>query len=535
MNLINSLKAIAVVTSLLIASTANAQKTVKPTHMSEGDIDRELAAVLEKGRKMQELQRLYRIGSKIKKRGRCNPHWTDAQNSFTSLQRLNDQYQGRRLDRRYRQQDRTLRSTNEAARKAYHECFTAQMNRRKKPPKNGIVDYYSFINGFTNLSVELRGHTAESLKQRAEELFALKNKFKQRNTAAVATMKAIDGDVQVTRGGKPYRLRSGQAVFPGDAFATGSTGRVNIVFNEIVGNARTGPFKVDIGPNSRASISNESVTNVRNRRAQKEITLEILVERGTVRLQNPGAGFDTRYAVVTGKFTTLALGSDVIVSHYPRRSIINVKLQGGVADIANAKGVVASLRPPSQVTIRRGVIQKTRDLPFKEWVAAIDAAGASPGKVSAPPPRANPGGKLTRPDIARRAAARKAVDRMLQAMNRADGNGLLTATTGQAQRNARNSMRNSSLRAVLQRTGRPIQWRHDCVACTSDGYCGVPTEVIVDGGPGRYDAMHVVKPANGGRDYTVDRIDAWDAEAQKFFNGNRPLCEAEIRRTEVKR
>lgn len=530
MTISTSLKAMAVLTCLMIASAASAQRTTKPIPRTEGEIDKALAAVLEKGRKMEDLQGLRRIGTKIKQRGRCNPHWADAKNTFESLTRLNNQYQGRRIDRNFRQKDRSLRDANSAARKAYHQCFTAQLKKNKKWTRNGIVDYYAFLNRFTNLSVELRGHTSESLKARAERLYAQKQNLNRQTLTSVATLMAIFGDVSMTRGGKPYRLRAGQPVYTGDTFANGADGRVNIAFNEVIGNDKTGPFKLDIGPNTRAGISKNSMTKVSNRRAANKINFEVQLERGSVRLSNPGASFNTRYAIVTDKLTTLALGSDVIVSHYPRRSITNVKLQGGVADILNGKRVVASLRPPSQITIRRGVAQKTRDLPFKEWTAAIEAAGASAGKAKAPPPRANPGGQLTRAVVARRAASRKAVDRMLQAMSNADENGLLTATTGQAQRNARNSLRNSSLRDVLRRTGRPIQWRHDCVACTDDGYCGVPTEVVVEGGPGRYDAMHVVKPANGGRDYTVDRIDAWDAESQKFFNGNRPLCEAEIRR-----
>jgi hypothetical protein len=529
MKFTKSLKAIALVSCLLFASTANAKKINKPGHMTDAELDRELASVLEKGRKMEELQRLYRIGANIKNRGRCNPHWTDAKNTYAGLERLNGQYQGRRLDRNYRQQNDSLRATNIAARTAYGQCFTAQLKRRKEWMKNGITSYNAFTNSFTNLSVELSGNTSETLKRRAEELFALKEQRKHGSNRGLAQIEQTGGDVQIVRSGKILRLRAGQLIQAGDKFATGPDGELNIIFHEIIGRSKTGPFRLDMGPNSRVTISKDSVTNLRKRGGRKKINMQIGVERGTIRLSNAGIRADSSYTVVAGKFTAIAPGSDMIVSHFPRRSIIDVKLQTGVADLTSPNGAFTSLRPPSQVTVRRGVVQNTRPLPYAEWVAAIAAAGASPGKVKAPPPRTNPGGEPTRADVVRRQAARVAVDRMLKAMNRADGNGLLTATTGQAQQNARNSMRNSSLADVLRRTGRPIQWRHDCVACTGDGYCAVPAEVIVDGGPGRYDAMHIVKPANGGRNYTVDRIDAWDENSQKFFRNNRPLCNAEIK------
>lgn len=531
MTVSKSLRALAAVTCLLIASTATAQKVKKPIALNEREIDKELAAVLEKGRKMEDLQRLQRIGTKIRERGRCQPHWVDAKNTYESLERLNRQYQNRRVDRRYQQEEKTLRNANTAARKAYQDCFTIRMKQRDRWTERGVIDYHSFKAMFTNLSVELRGHTAQSLKRRAEQLYAQKQKLKNRNVAPVALLSVLSGDVRTTRNGSPIRLREGSSVYPGDSFANGSNGRARLAFNEVVGNAKRGPYHVSIGPNTTATVTGDSMTKVANRKDKGKIKLGIELTRGSIRLLNPGAGFGSRYVVSVGKFSVLALGSDTVVSHYPRRSITNIKLQGGVVDIARGSKTVASLRPPSQLTIRRGVVQKTRELPFDQWLAAIEATGEQT-KAKAPPPRKNPGKGIDRAGVNRRAAARVAVDRMLQAMSNADANGLLTATTGQAQRNARTSLRNSSLRDVLRKTGRPVQWRHDCVACTSDGYCGVPTEVIVDGGPGRYDAMHVVKPANGGRTYTVDRIDPWNEDSQKFFNNHRPLCEAEVRHSE---
>jgi hypothetical protein len=118
---------------------------------------------------------------------------------------------------------------------------------------------------------------------------------------------------------------------------------------------------------------------------------------------------------------------------------------------------------------------------------------------------------------------------MLIALRGANANDLLTSTSGEAQRNARNSMRRQSLRDVLRSSGRPITWFHDCVVCSPDGYCAVPTEVKLEGGPSRkYDALHIVKPTRDDKAYTVDRIAPWDEAAQARFRRNKPLCEANL-------
>ncbi|MGC1440753.1 MAG: hypothetical protein WA888_09105 [Burkholderiaceae bacterium] len=498
------------------------------SRMTEREIDKELAVVINKGRQLQDLSRLQSTGNTIAQPNQCGRLHAQAVQSHKQLVQLQAESR-QRGNRQLRQSEQQLRQQNANAIREYRQCFNeALRDPSLRWPEKGIVDYVSFERLFGSLAVQLRGESEAKLQAEAEQLYAAKQSFGQVSKFAFGSILTTSGDVQLVRKDRQVRIAKGINVNAGDQFTTGRNGSVEVQFTEVVGKTRRGPFVFSIGPSSKIAIGWQSNMVVQDRK-NESIGLEVSLVYGTLRIKSIGAGFDSNYLVRSGQSQTQMLGADAVVTYYPKRDLSNSKLRSGVAEVSHGSSNPIRLKPNQQLSIRGGVIQAVSDLPANQWEAALIASGSS----DQPPPGGDldkkPGREIARADVQRRVRARASVDAMLIALRSANANGLLTSTSGEAQRNARNSMRRQSLRDVLNTSGKPVTWFHDCVACTSDGYCAVPTEVKLDGGPSRkYEALHVVKPTANDRGYTVDRIAPWDENAQKLFRANKPLCEADL-------
>ncbi len=509
-----------------IASTATARDV---NTMNEREIDKALAVVIAKGRQFQELARLKSIGSRVARSAACQPLHAKAAQTFRQLNALNEQFAGG-ANRQYRQQEEQLRQANAVASRDYRVCFTEALKAPSlRWPEKKVVDYPSFYQRFSSLAVQLRGESADALKKRANELYAAKQRYASVSKFPFASLARYQGEVSIDRRERSIRLATGINVLAGDTITTSANGRLAVEFTEVVGKVRRGPYRIWIGPSSRVRIGWQTNMVVQDRK-KEAITLELHVDYGAVRVAAVGAGFDSNYKLIAGQTSTQLLGGDTVVSHYPKRKLANTKLRAGTSEVVLGSGKPVRLKPNQQVSTIRGEMRRVGDLPDKQWQAALVAAGSAD--------RSNTRRRVNRPGdqatasqskIRRRARARLAVDAMLIALRGANANDLLTSTSGEAQRNARNSMRRQSLRDVLRSSGRPITWFHDCVVCSPDGYCAVPTEVKLEGGPSRkYDALHIVKPTRDDKAYTVDRIAPWDEAAQARFRRNTPLCEANL-------
>lgn len=497
--------------------------------MTEREIDKALAVVIAKGRQFQDLARLQSIGNSIIRSEQCGALHAQARKTYREMQELNREHEGP-ANREYRQREEQLRQANAQAAKDYRQCFTDALDDPDlRWPEKKVVDYESFYQMFSSLAMQLRDESADALKKQANALYEAKQRFAERSKFPFASLNLFSGDVRIERAERPVRLANGINVLAGDVITTGRNSRVSVEFTEVVGKVRRGPFKIWLGPSSQARIGWQTNMVVQNRQTEA-ITLELTLDYGTVRLETAGSGFDSNYRVLAGQTRTQVLGADTAVSHYPKRRLANTKLRSGTVEVSFGTGNPVRLKPDQQVSVLRSEMRPVDDLPAAQWQAALVAAGSQTASST----RVNKSGDATstpvRDDrVLRRARARGAVDAMLIALRSANANGLLTSTSGEAQRNARNSMRRQSLRDVLKNSGRPITWFHDCVVCSPDGYCAVPTEVKLEGGPARqYDALHIVKPTDDGQGYTVDRIAPWDEAAQNKFRRDKPFCEANL-------
>ena len=517
--------------SLLLAGTLAftwnlAMAQSKYDDKSVAELDKMLSGVVARGKQLRVLNRLQGIGEKIVKGGRCQPDFVRARQTRDKLLQLNKRYQGR-ADNNYRNQANTLRRDNQTALSRYRRCFSEEIRTKHLWKEQNVVDYNTFDKRFRQLAVELQGETEADLNRKANEIYAAKQRKLAVSKFPFAELASVKGEVRLTRDGRAVRLSRGINILAGDEIRIGGNGSMVVAFTEVIGRVKRGPYDLSVGPNTKVTISRDT-NMVVQQPGQTKIHLGLDLAYGSVRVINSGTGSDTTYRVRAGIERANLLGGDSIVSYYPKRALLNLKLRTGRATVGQANQNAIRLKPNTQVSVRRGVAQRVYNLRDEQWTAAVRASGnhvARQQPVAQPPQSRQP---VARQDVLLRAASREAVNRMLGALRDGNANEWLRSVRGQALANAQNTLRGNSLERVLARSGRPTSWQTDCVACERDGTCQVPTVVNLTGSR-RYEALHVVRPSADRRVYQVDSIAQWTGDARNRFNANRPLCAAELK------